>query len=65
MSAWLETAGLLALDPVALEGDPLTVVLWSATHSDQQAGGARPSAARFAPSSARSRFQHVDESQVA
>jgi len=33
MRAWFEGAGLVFEEPVLLEGDPLTVVLWSATRN--------------------------------
>jgi ArsR family transcriptional regulator len=69
MRAWLENAGLIAENSIALEGDPLTVVLWSATHIGESASESKPSSAYITRTSSsptpQHLPQHVDESQIA
>ena len=69
MQAWFESAGLTFERPIALEGDPLTVVLWSArrigvqrddvTMSDRIAGSEALAAPLLQAT------QNMDESQIA
>ncbi|MEZ5932540.1 MAG: metalloregulator ArsR/SmtB family transcription factor [Alphaproteobacteria bacterium] len=65
MRAWLDNAGLIAGEPIGLEGDPLTVVLWSATRLGELASLSKPSPAYTGRSAAPSKTQPFDESQVA
>ncbi|MDH3659935.1 MAG: hypothetical protein OEU92_07890, partial [Alphaproteobacteria bacterium] len=69
MQAWFEAAGLMFEQPAALKGDPLTVVLWTATRASVPAFKMpADDGRRISPPSLASRLPKTrteDESQIA
>ena len=66
MQAWFEGAGLTFEEPIALEGDPLTVVLWPATRQGDATIVGRSDNRLLVPDTVPSSASHIqDESQYA
>lgn len=66
MQAWFDGAGLTFEQPVVFEGDPLTVVLWTATRQGDAAIVGRSDDRLLVPDTTSSSASHIqDESQYA